>query len=78
MENFVLLDQAERNFLPLDNPILDINSNVCDEGISPGFKSSYRLAYRIPNGSKISGMVVWNADDEDDYDGEISELLFLP
>lgn len=71
---FVLLDQNDRNFDALDN-LLDINDNVCGDGIQPGFKSSYTLAYRLPAGSKIGGLVVWNSD-ADDYDGEESELLF--
>jgi hypothetical protein len=71
---FVLLDQDDRNFDPLDS-LLDINDNVCGDGIQPGFKSTYTIAYRLPAGSKIGGLVVWNSD-ADDYDGEESELLF--
>jgi hypothetical protein len=71
---FVLLDQDDRNFEPLDS-ILDINNNVCGDGIQPGFKSSYTLAYRLPAGSKASALVMWNDDDEDDFGGDISQLV---
>ena len=71
---FVLLDQDDRNFQPLDS-ILDINDNVCDDGIQPGFKSSYTLAFRLPAGSKASALVVWNDDAEDDFSGDISQLV---
>jgi hypothetical protein len=71
---FVLLDQDDRNFEPLDS-LLDINNNVCGDGIQPGFKSSYTLAYRLPAGSKASALVVWNDDAEDDFSGDISQLV---
>jgi hypothetical protein len=72
---FVLLDANDRNFNPLDKS-LDINSNVCDDGIQPGFKSSYTLAFRLPSGSQVGGLVVWNDDAEDDFDGQKTELVF--
>jgi hypothetical protein len=72
---FVLLDQNDRNFDPLDK-LLDINDNVCDDGIQPGFKSTYTIAYRLPAGATIGSLVVWNSDADDDYDGQKSELLF--
>jgi hypothetical protein len=74
---FVLLDENDRNFDAL-NKTLDINDNVCDDGIQPGFKSSYTLAYRLPSGSQIGGLVVWNSDAEDDFDGQKTELVFTP
>jgi putative hemolysin len=72
---FVLLDQNDRNFDPLDK-LLDINDNVCGDGIQPGFKSTYVMAFRLPAGSHIGGLVVWNSDASDDYDGGKTELLF--
>jgi hypothetical protein len=74
---FVLLDQKDRNFDPLDKEI-EINDNVCSDGIQPGFKSSYVMAFRLPAGAKIGGLVVWNDDAEGDFSGEQSELLFTP
>jgi hypothetical protein len=74
---FVLLDENDRNFDALDKT-LDINDNVCGDGIQPGFKSSYTLAYRLPSGSQIGGLVVWNGDAEDDFDGQKTEIVFTP
>ena len=74
---FVLLDQADRNFNALDK-LLDINDNVCGDGIQPGFKSTYTIAYRLPAGSQIGGLVVWNDDADDDYDGTRTQLAFTP
>jgi hypothetical protein len=40
--------------------------------------SSYTLAYRLPSGSQIGGLVVWNGDAEDDFDGQKTEIVFTP
>jgi hypothetical protein len=77
VSSFVLLDQKDRNFDPIDN-VIDTNKNVCDDGIQPGFKASYVLGYRLPPSSEIGGLVVWNGDSDSDYDGEKSELVFTP
>jgi hypothetical protein len=74
---FVLLDENDRNFDALDKT-LDINDNVSGDGIQPAFKSSYTLAYRLPSGSQIGGLVVWNGDAEDDFDGQKTEIVFTP
>ncbi len=43
----------------------------------PGFMSSYTLAFRIPKKSDIGGLVFWNPESEDDYDGPAKPAEFL-
>jgi len=74
---FILLDENDRNFQPMD-VLLDINDNVCGEDVQPGFKTSVTLAFRMPRGAKIGGLVIWNGEAEDDFSGEVSQLIVLP
>jgi len=78
-QGFVLLDEDDRNYEPV-NDLTDIaeNGEVCLEEVQPGFKSDVVLAFQMPRRAEIGGLVVWNPEAEDDYDGTASQLIFLP
>jgi hypothetical protein len=75
----VLLDERDRNYEAEDN-VLDIAGNdwVCGDGISPGFKDDVTLAFEIPRRAEVGGLVVWNSDAENDYGGDVDQILFTP
>lgn len=75
-EPAILLDQDQRNFQPRD-VTLDIAGNeTCGDELQPGFKQSVTLAFQIPADSKTLGLILWNKDAEDDFDGSSSSIFF--
>jgi hypothetical protein len=71
----VLLDVNDRNYEPVNT--LDINEWVCDTGVAPGFKEQVNLAFQVPKGFKLGGLVLWNSESSD-YDGGQSNIAVLP
>jgi hypothetical protein len=75
--NAILLDADQRNFQAMDN-MLDIAGNeICGEDVQPGFKQQVTLAYQVPKGTPIAGLVIWNPEAEGDSSGEVSNI-FVP
>jgi hypothetical protein len=76
---FVLLDEDDRNYEPVDD-LLDLagNDEVCSENVQPGFRSQVVLAFQVPRGRRVGGLVMWNSEAEDDYNGQATQVLVLP
>lgn len=72
----VLLDEADRNFDPLSQVQISIPGNtICGDGIQPGFKARYTLAFQIPKSATVGALVLWNSNSVD-YDRK-SYVLFV-
>jgi len=74
----VLLDDEDRNYDPVEDLLeLQGNEEVCGEEVQPGFKTNVVLAFQVPKGRKVAGLVLWNTEAEDDYDGDQSQVVVL-
>jgi hypothetical protein len=73
---FVLVDSRERNFTPIDD-LYRIPGNVdCNEMVQPGFRMTVHVVFRVPAGTKASGLVVFDPNQAGDSDGHKSHVTF--
>ncbi|WP_217924615.1 hypothetical protein [Miltoncostaea oceani] len=64
----ILIDDQGRNF-EADMDSVSITGNSICTGVQPGFRSTEKLAFAIPDGAKVSALALWDRDEADDYEG---------
>ena len=71
----VLIDERSRNFDPVDEAVSVAGNQIC-EGVQPGFRSTESIPFVVPSDARVTAVAVWDADDEDDFQGDNTWLRF--
>lgn len=65
----VLVDEADRNFTPVDSMTEFVgNDELCDQ-VQPGFRGRVTLAFEVPRAARVATLVLWDdREPGDDFD----------
>jgi hypothetical protein len=74
--SIVLLNTAHQTFQPDRDEIGVIGNTMCAGKLQPGLKAAEKIPFVVPRGTKPGGFVVWNADNEANFDGSKSSVVF--
>lgn len=64
----ILIDQDGRNFEQHSDTVSIKGNDIC-RGVQPGFRSTERLAFALPNGARPAAIALWDNSEPDDYEG---------
>ena len=73
-----LVDADERHFDAHEDSVSISGNDICGNNIQPGFSADFTFAFKLPRGSTVGYLSIWNSEAEEDSEGTISKLRVEP